>query len=114
MATKIFKKEFDFDVYDLDDKARLDAQLSILREKAAGINDLSQVEGMRAYCQAVFGFFDAVLGEGAAKKIFGGKTNILTCIEAVREFTKEIARRTAEAQKLAAEAMKGAQSPKKA
>ncbi len=98
MKFVVLKKEFDFDIFDLDDKARLDAQHDILQEKAAEITDLSQAEGMRAYCQAVFSFFNTVFGMGAAKKLFGNKTNILTCIEAVREFSGEVARRTAEAQ----------------
>lgn len=42
-------------------------------------------EGIRKQCQAVIDYVTDVFGEGAAKKVFGSQTDLLTCLDVLGE-----------------------------
>lgn len=86
----IFKQEFDFDIYDVDDRKKFDTEYPKVMKAKDG--DLTNPDGMRKFCEAVFVFFDALFGGGARKKLFGEKTNIYVCLEAVAEFMEQMAK----------------------
>lgn len=48
--------------------------------KVARISRENTDEVIKSYCDAVYTFFDTLLGEGAANKIFHGKYNMKICI----------------------------------
>ena len=42
-------------------------------------------ELIRYHCEIVFDLFNGLFGDGTDKKVFGNKTNLLTCTKAVDE-----------------------------
>lgn len=82
---KIKDQEVDFDIFDADDAERYEAALA--RAQAV---DTTKVDGLaakiRTQCEAVFNFFDEVLGDGFHKKLFGERTNLMDCMSAFEEF----------------------------
>ena len=46
---------------------------------------------IKGYCRAVFSFFNAVFGEGTDKKMFGDKTNMRICDDAIYSFSIALA-----------------------
>ena len=42
-------------------------------------------EMIRYHCEVVFDLFNGLFGDGTDKKVFGNKTNLLTCTKAVDE-----------------------------
>lgn len=52
----------------------------------------TRAQKIRAQCTAIFNFFDNIFGDGTAKKVFGEKVNLITCIDAYDEVLTEINR----------------------
>lgn len=77
--------ELELDLYDAD---QLEVYERENRKVAETIGDHAQYEGkstadaIRIQCRIIDRFFDAVFGEGMAKKIFQGKCNIRDHMEA--------------------------------
>ena len=83
--------ELDFDIFDADNAEVYEAALSRVVDAAnAKPKDESFADGIRRQCQAVFDFFDEVLGEGFHREIFGDRTNFNTCLTAFKEFTNAV------------------------
>ena len=63
---------------------------------------MTNYEGMslgdiiRSKCNIVFEFFNIIWGAGTDKKVFGGKTNIRICTEAVERVIEEMKKQEAE------------------
>lgn len=78
-----------FDAADADDMERLEKAYEGLKERIGGLPDnIKGSEQLRAYCTAVFGFFNDLFGEGADREIFGGRTNARVCAGAVEDFSR--------------------------
>ena len=76
----------DPDVGDFEFATKFEKQCEIILKKTASINkNIKLSEGIKTQCTMIFEFFDAVFGEGTAKKIFGDKVNLKTCIDAYEE-----------------------------
>lgn len=76
----------DPDVGDLEFLEKYEAQNDVIVTKLNEMDkDIRRSEAVRTQCTLVFEFFDAVFGEGTAKKIFGEKVNLKTCIDAYEE-----------------------------
>lgn len=77
--------ELEYDFFDAD---QLELYERENKKVAEDIGDMGQYEGkstadaIRMQCRIVGKFFDAVFGEGTAKKLFRGKANILEHMEA--------------------------------
>lgn len=56
----------------------------------------TRAQKIRAQCTAIFNFFDNMFGDGTAKKVFGEKVNLITCVDAYDEVLTEINRVDAE------------------
>ena len=54
------------------------------------VNGKLRSELIRIQCEAVFGFFEDVFGEGAAKKVFGESVNLTTCLNAYEAVVIEV------------------------
>lgn len=94
---KIFDVEFDIDFMDLDTAEAYDEALKAYREKAARLpkpqnGKLAPI--IRASCELVFEFLDAVLGEGASEEIFQGKCNLNKAIDTMQAIVDEFERQT--------------------
>ena len=76
----------DPDVGDLEFLVKYEAQHDIIAAKMNEMNkNIRRSEAVRTQCTLVFEFFDAVFGDGTARKIFGEKVNLKTCIDAYEE-----------------------------
>lgn len=77
--------ELEYDFFDAD---QLEIYERENKKVAEDIGDMEQYEGkstadaIRIQCRIVDNFFDAVFGEGTAKKLFHGKANILEHMDA--------------------------------
>jgi hypothetical protein len=94
---KIFDVEFDIDFMDLDTAEAYDEALTAYQKKAARLpkpqnGKLAPI--IRAGCELVFEFLDAVLGEGASEEIFQGKCNLDKAIDAMQAIVDEFDRQT--------------------
>ena len=45
---------------------------------------------LRALCEEICDFFDVVLGEGTAQKLFGGRMNVREITDSYRSFTRDV------------------------
>lgn len=78
----------DLDVADLETAQKIDDFYS--RYTTAGdavVNEQNRVAIIKTVCSAVFEGFDELFGAGAAKQVFGDKTNLRECAEAVKQLT---------------------------
>lgn len=82
--------EVDFDIFDADTAEDYEAAVVQARAESVSVPGETLAAAIRRQCGAVFDFFDAVLGEGAHKDIFGERTNLIECLEAFREFVKAV------------------------
>lgn len=88
--------EVEYDTFDLDNMERLDKAVKQVQED---VNDLQarRVDGedamklLREQANVFLDFFDDVLGDGSARKIFGDRVNILKIANGYSEFTGAIA-----------------------
>lgn len=77
--------ELEFDFFEADNVDKFESELKKVQED---IKEPTQYEGkstgeqLKLQCGIVKKFFDTVFGDGTAKKIFGDKNNIKTCMEA--------------------------------
>ncbi len=84
--------EFDFDIYDADAAEDYEREAKALQAKALQFEreGVRQGEGLSGYirrqCEAIFAFFDNLLGEGTHRELFGDRVNLRVCLEAVTEF----------------------------
>lgn len=90
----ILSMEFPFDVFDIDCAQRYENAMRALVKEMEEIQKqeqkLSFAESLRRQCASVCGCFDAILGEGASDKLFGGQDNLKTCLKAFGEFANQI------------------------
>lgn len=92
--------EVEYDTFDLDNMERLADSVQALKE------DVKSIQGrmkdgedsfklLREQANLMLDFFDDILGDGAAKKIFGGKVNILDIANGYKDFTAAVAKQQA-------------------
>ena len=101
--------EVEYDTFDMDNLERLEEAVKQVQEdvndiqarKAEGENAM---KSLREQTNIFLDFFDDVLGDGSARKIFGDRMNILHIATGYQEFTNAVA----EQQKKLAEAVRGA------
>lgn len=90
----------DIDIYDLEVAEKYDKVLKNIDIVKEDIKGMSNVEGIRTLCNAIFEVFNTMFGEGTDKKIFGNKVNLITCIKALEEFVMQINEQKKEIEKL--------------
>ncbi|SFJ26177.1 DUF6673 family protein [Terrisporobacter glycolicus] len=91
----------DIDIYDLEVAERYERTMSSFAEIGDKVKSLDGAEGIREICNRVFDVFNKMFGEGADKKIFGNRVNLLTCLKALEEFQLQINDQKKEIEKLA-------------
>ncbi len=87
---KILNTELEFNFSDADDMERFE-KAHVKAEKLLNeyeTDGKKASEAIREYCKIVFNCFDEIFGDGTAKKIFGEKTNLNSCIEAFKDLIK--------------------------
>ena len=71
-------------------------KLEVLANKETNYEGMSLVYIIRSKCNIVFEFFNIIWGAGTDKKVFGGRTNIRICTEAVERVVSEMKKQEAE------------------
>ena len=87
--------EMEYDTFDLDAMELLDGEVLRLQEEIGNASqkdwNIDNYTGfLREQCENIMDFFDTVLGEGSAKKIFGGKTNVKQIMTVYRKFVDDV------------------------
>lgn len=81
----------DLDVADLDTAKKIEAFYDGYVAACNGAKtEQNRVKLITSVCNAVFEGLDELFGEGTAKQLFGGKTNMRDCAEAVSQMTSAI------------------------
>ena len=87
--------EFDFDVLELKDAEKYETELAKVREKMAlAEKNVIYSKLIIEECNAVYEFFNNVLGEGTSKKLFGNSvhlSHVITFRQFVEYATAQIA-----------------------
>lgn len=88
MKFKIYDAEVELDFLDADEMDRVEAALNRVqsRNTAVSYEGMTQSQAIRTQCGIIFDFFDDVFGEGAHKRIFGGKCNLAQALSAFQAF----------------------------
>lgn len=82
--------ELEFDAFDLDQNETIEKHLTPIENiKEEDFKGMSNAQVIRTFCQKVFAFFNQVFGEGTDKKLFGNKTNMKICLEAILQFREQ-------------------------
>lgn len=89
--------EVEYDTFDLDNMERLADSVQALQDDVKDIQSRMKDEEdtfklLREQANLMLDFFDDILGDGAAKKIFGGKVNILDIANGYKDFTAAAAK----------------------
>lgn len=90
----------DIDIYDLEVAEKYDKVLKNIDIVKEDVQGMSNVEGIRTLCNAIFEVFNTMFGEGTDKKVFGNKVNLITCLKALEEFVLKIKEQEKEIEKL--------------
>lgn len=78
----------DLDIFEADVAEKYEKELQIVETKIKNVNYDSNSKIIRAACIIIFDFFNSLFGEGTDKRIFGNKTNIMTCLKSLEELVK--------------------------
>lgn len=71
-------------------------KLEVLANKNTNYEGMSLGDVIRSKCNIVFEFFNIIWGDGTDKKVFGGRTNIRICTEAVERVVSEMKKQESE------------------
>lgn len=90
----------DIDVFDVEVMKRYEEAIDNVIGEVSGKESekISEIIGIQ--CNAIFHFFNKIFGDGADKKIFGSKVNLLTCINAFEEFKEYVEKQKGDAEKI--------------
>ncbi|WP_040194758.1 DUF6673 family protein [Clostridium culturomicium] len=80
----------DIDIYDLDVAEKYEDAMARISEIQEKVKTLEGAQGIRTICKSIFEVFNTMFGEGADKKIFGDRVNLMTCLKALEEFLLQI------------------------
>lgn len=79
--------EFDFDIYDAEAAEDYEREAKALQAQSDGIRKGESLSAyIRRLCEAIFAFFDNLLGEGTHRDLFGDRVNLRVALETVQEF----------------------------
>ena len=79
----------DLDIYDLEVAENYEKALKLLEGVEDRVKNKGIAESIKTQCNTIFNFFNIMYGEGADKKIFGDKVNLVTCLDALGEFMEQ-------------------------
>lgn len=108
--------KIDYDTFDLANMELFDSEVKRVKEdvEAAQREDWKKenyIQILREQCYSIMDFFDTVLGEGSAKKIFGNRVNVLEIISAYKKFTEDVTNTRSELGGLGVNAKNAVQIP---
>lgn len=93
MKTSVNGVDLEFDIFEASNAEKYQKETQKIIEtceKLKGEQDFGK--SIRGQCKAVFGFIDALFGEGKHNEIFGDSVNLKTCIKVYSEINAAIAK----------------------
>lgn len=78
------------DIFDADSSEKYEKTIDKVIKESEDSKGLKLSAAIRKQCNAVFNCFNELFGEGTAKKIFGDRVNLLTCLKAFDELKNGI------------------------
>ncbi|CAI3674763.1 conserved hypothetical protein [Clostridium neonatale] len=87
---KINNVELEMDIYDADTMEKIEKAITKTVDEINSKQGKTNSETIRIQCTAIMDCFNDVFGEGTDRQLFGGKTNLMVCLNAFEEFTNEI------------------------
>lgn len=90
MKFVIKNEEFELDFLDADVMEMVEDAIVHVEERntVQAYEGLTQSQLIRKQCSVIFDFFDEVFGDGAHKRIFKGKCNLIEALIAFEDFVK--------------------------
>ena len=86
--------DVEYDTFDLANMELFDSEYRRVTDFARRAKDEAETESyltvLRALCEEICDFFDTVLGEGTAQKLFGGRMNVREITDSYRSFTRDV------------------------
>lgn len=90
----------DLDLLDLDVAEKYEKVLENISDIGTRVQDMKVTESIRTQCNAIFGVFNELFGEGTDKKVFADKVNLLTCLKAFEELVTQMNSKNADVERL--------------
>lgn len=81
--------ELEYDTFDLDNMELYESEMERVHEDVRS-TEWTGLEALRKQGDSVMDFFDTVVGEGTARKIFGTRMNIRDIVEGYQSFTAQV------------------------
>jgi len=76
----------ELEVNDLAVAERIEQGIDMVARECSGIpDDAPRTAKIRTECNAIFDFFDILWGDGTAKNVFGGQTNLIAAATAYKD-----------------------------
>ena len=91
----------DMDIYDLETAEKYEEAMSRISKIQEEVKTLEGAQGIRKICSSIFEVFNTMFGEGADKKIFGDRVNLMICLKSLEEFLLQMNEQKKEVEKLA-------------
>lgn len=85
--------EVEYDTFDLDNMEICDNEIRRIAEAAKAVKNINggnYISIIRAQCEDIQDAFDAILGEGMARQIFGERLNAQDILSAYAKFVQDI------------------------
>lgn len=87
--------EVEYDTFDLDNMERLEEAVNHVQDEVNALQQKAKsgepaMKLLREQANVFLDFFDDVLGDGTARKIFGDRVNIRDIAAGYREFTEAV------------------------
>lgn len=87
-------KEVDYDTFDIENMEIYDREVRKVDEAVKSVDTKNMgddyIAVLRDLAETILDFFDAVLGDGMAREIFGERTNIRDIKNGYRDFTQAV------------------------
>lgn len=87
-------KEVEYDTFDLENMEIYDREVRKVEEAVKSVDTKNMGDNyiavLRDLAETILDFFDAVLGDGMAREIFGERTNIRDIKNGYRDFTQAV------------------------
>ncbi|MGL6202054.1 MAG: DUF6673 family protein [Lachnospiraceae bacterium] len=88
IKVEIIGKQVEADLLNPDVAEQFDKEYVACIAKIKGaVKAPTGANGLRVQCMAIMDFIENIFGDGSAKEVFGGETDLLTCLDALEDMT---------------------------
>lgn len=80
----------DIDIAELSVAENYENAMEIIKKGSQFEKNEKRSQIIRRCCNSTFEAFDLIFGNGTARKVFGGQTNLTVCLKAVEELVTQV------------------------